>query len=146
MLRRSVIVFNDTFSVHQRNSSLSWSDVTLMILLLQPQPAHITLRLHFSGLCRHSLLVEAGPWHLFFSIHPWGEKQSEHLCPIKLVAAESVYLLTLRLLQVFSFYTLLLLYCFSARSFTLPEHLNPLTKDRLKLFKYLFWDLIDAHK
>lgn len=143
MLRRSVIALNNTFSVQQRNSSLSRSAVRLMTLSLQMPLNAATACIHynvyytFQGFASTVYLLRLVPDIYSFLFTLEGEKQSEHLCPIRLVAAESVDLLTLRLLQVFSFYTLLLLYRFSAGSFPLPERLNPLTKDRLKLCKYL---------
>lgn len=54
---------------------------------MQPPPVYIPLISQLPVFCLHNLLVETGPWHLFSSLHPWGEKQREHLFLIKLVAA-----------------------------------------------------------
>lgn len=54
---------------------------------MHPQHMWITVIMQYSMFFLLSLLVGAGPSHLFFSIHPWGKRQREHLSPIKLVTA-----------------------------------------------------------
>lgn len=89
MLCQSVIVLNNTFSVQKKEF------ITVMVSChvkcspiwfhhckccrMRPQPVYISFIWHFSGFCLHSLLVETGLWHLFFSIHPWGGKSKENI-------------------------------------------------------------------
>lgn len=115
---------------------------------MQPQPVYITFILHFSGFCLHSLLVETGPWHLFFSIHPWGGKAKRNIYgplilrqPAKRVPPYHPIITSLFILYTFVGVLLFCLALLPCLSMPLPLHPDTLTKDRLKLFKYVLWDL-----
>lgn len=66
---------------------------------------HYNVYYTFQGFASTVYLLRLVPDICPFLFTLEGEKQSEHLCPIKLVAAQSVDLLTLRLLRLFILYT-----------------------------------------
>lgn len=153
MLCQSVIVLNNIFSVHQRNSLLSWSAVMLndqpynLIIANVAECSHSLCILHlyctFQGFVFTFYLQRLVPDIYSFLFILEGKKQREHLCPIKLVAAgrmcsslPSDYYKSFHFIH-FCRCIAFLLGALPCLSMSLALHLNLLTKDRLKLFKYL---------